>query len=71
MGWVWTGLMQVVGASDKVFEFIDRKPEIEYESGKLAPDTLQGQIEFQNVTFSYPSRKDTQVLKVKLGHFWC
>jgi len=61
---VFTGLMQAVGASEKVFEYIDRKPEIALDSGTLAPDRLSGQIEFKNVQFSYPGRPDAVVLKV-------
>ena len=57
-------MMQAVGASNKVFEFIDRKPEIRYDIGKLAPAQLEGRLEFKNVSFSYPSRPDTEVLKV-------
>jgi len=56
--------MQAVGASEKVFEYIDRKPEIALDSGTLAPDRLCGHIEFKNVHFSYPGRPDAVVLKV-------
>jgi len=56
--------MQAVGASEKVFEYIDRKPEIALDSGMLAPDRLCGRIEFKNVRFSYPGRPNTVVLKV-------
>jgi len=58
--------MQAVGASEKVFEYIDRKPEIAMYSGMLAPSRLSGQIEFRNVQFSYPGRPGTVVLKVVL-----
>jgi len=64
---VFTGLMQAIGASEKVFEYVDRKPEIALDSGTLAPDRLCGRIEFRNVRFSYPARPDTVVLKV----FFC
>ena len=64
MSWVYTGMMQAVGASNKVFQFIDRKPEIRYDIGKLAPAQLEGRLEFKNLSFSYPSRPDTEVLKV-------
>jgi len=56
--------MQAVGASEKVFEFIDRKPKISLDSGILTADRLRGRIEFKNVQFSYPGRPDTVVLKV-------
>ena len=56
--------MQAIGASEKVFEYIDRKPEIPLDSGTVAPDCLYGRIEFRNVRFSYPGRPDAVVLKV-------
>ncbi|XP_076848345.1 ABC-type oligopeptide transporter ABCB9 isoform X2 [Brachyhypopomus gauderio] len=59
---VYTGLMQGVGAAEKVFEYIDRKPKHASE-GQEAPDTLRGLVEFHDVTFSYPTRPDTDVLK--------
>uniref|UniRef100_A0A914GUG2 Uncharacterized protein n=1 Tax=Globodera rostochiensis TaxID=31243 RepID=A0A914GUG2_GLORO len=62
LGEVWTGLMQSVGASRKVFEYIDRKPEIDTK-GNYAPDKLEGRIEFQNVHFSYPTRPDNPILR--------
>ena len=65
MSWVYTGMMQAIGASNKVFECIDRKPEIRYDLGKLAPAVLEGRLEFKNVSFTYPSRPDTEVMKVK------
>ncbi|XP_066545998.1 ABC-type oligopeptide transporter ABCB9 [Amia ocellicauda] len=59
---VYSGLMQGVGAAEKVFEFMDRKPKL-LNDGQLAPDTCKGLVEFKNVTFSYPTRPDTQILK--------
>jgi len=56
--------MQSVGASRKVFEYIDRKPEI-YTSGDCMPERLEGKIEFQGVHFAYPTRPDNEVLRVK------
>ena len=57
--------MQAVGASKKVFEYIDRKPVVKKESGKLKPPSFSGSVEFKNVNFAYPSREDTIVLKVR------
>lgn len=59
---VYTGLMQGVGAAEKVFEYIDRKPKHAL-NGQEAPETLEGQVEFNNVTFAYPSRPEMDVLK--------
>jgi len=58
--------MQAIGASEKVFEYIDRKPEIAHDDGVLAPDRLSGRIAFKNVYFSYPGRPNAVVLKVIL-----
>ncbi|CAI9556103.1 unnamed protein product, partial [Staurois parvus] len=62
IGSVYGGLMQGVGAAEKVFEFIDRKPKM-VNDGTLAPEHLEGKVEFQNITFSYPTRSRAQVLK--------
>ncbi|TSR04308.1 ATP-binding cassette sub-family B member 9 [Bagarius yarrelli] len=59
---VYTGLMQGLGAAEKVFEYIDRKPKHNLD-GQEAADVLQGLIEFRNVTFAYPTRPETNVLK--------
>lgn len=60
---VAAGLMEAVGAAEKVLELIDREPRIDHHSGTEKPETLAGMIEFQNVVFSYPTRPDVQVLK--------
>uniref|UniRef100_G1SR10 ATP binding cassette subfamily B member 9 n=1 Tax=Oryctolagus cuniculus TaxID=9986 RepID=G1SR10_RABIT len=62
VGSVYSGLMQGVGAAEKVFEFIDRKPTMVHD-GSLAPDHLEGRVDFENVTFTYRTRPHTQVLQ--------
>ncbi len=64
LSWVYTGLMQAVGASHKVFEFMDREPELRHDAGTRRPEVLRGRVRFDHVTFGYPSRKDDPVLKV-------
>ncbi|WAR01925.1 ABCB9-like protein, partial [Mya arenaria] len=67
--------LNAAGASEKVFEYIDRVPAI-HNHGTKQPaehhhgdqsyqscDQVQGHIEFQDVCFTYPSRPDVQVLK--------
>ncbi|XP_032066349.1 antigen peptide transporter 2-like, partial [Thamnophis elegans] len=51
-----------VGAAEKVFEYLDREPSVHTE-GTLSPETLEGRVSFQNVSFCYPSRPEIQVLK--------
>ena len=65
IGYVFTGLMESVGASRKVFEYMHRKPQIAYD-GNVKPDTVSGEIGFHNVCFSYPTRPTTIVLDVSL-----
>ncbi|XP_008292853.1 ABC-type oligopeptide transporter ABCB9 [Stegastes partitus] len=59
---VYTGLMQGVGAAEKVFEYLDRKPEHPAD-GTEAPDTCTGLVEFKDITFAYPTRPETDILK--------
>uniref|UniRef100_A0A3Q4MRI3 ATP-binding cassette, sub-family B (MDR/TAP), member 11a n=1 Tax=Neolamprologus brichardi TaxID=32507 RepID=A0A3Q4MRI3_NEOBR len=50
-------------AAKSIFETIDREPEIDClseEGHKL--DKVQGDIEFHNITFYYPSRPDVKIL---------
>lgn len=66
VGSVYSGLMQGVGAAEKVFEFIDRQPTMVHD-GNLAPEHLEGRVDFENVTFTYRTRPHTQVLQVRGG----
>lgn len=61
IGYVFTGLMESVGASRKVFEYMNRVPEMPLD-GELKPK-VNGKIEFKDVHFTYPSRKNNPVLK--------
>uniref|UniRef100_A0A915J4T7 Uncharacterized protein n=1 Tax=Romanomermis culicivorax TaxID=13658 RepID=A0A915J4T7_ROMCU len=61
MGSVYTGLMQAVGSSRRVFQLIDRRPAI-LNAGSIVKKTLHGRIEFKNVSFAYPTRPNSKVL---------
>ncbi|CAD6184877.1 unnamed protein product [Caenorhabditis auriculariae] len=68
LSYVFSGLMESVGASRKVFEYMNRKPGFEM-NGKMRPD-VNGAISFENVEFTYPSRPKNPVLKdltLKIG----
>ncbi|XP_016136985.1 antigen peptide transporter 1-like [Sinocyclocheilus grahami] len=58
----WPDVKKAVGASEKIFEYVDRKPDIP-PNGSLAPQTLKGHVQFKKITFAYPKRPDTDVLK--------
>ncbi|XP_033112138.1 ABC transporter B family member 1-like [Anneissia japonica] len=54
--------MKAVGASIRVFDLMDRVPEIRNSGGNSLLD-FDGSIDFLDVNFTYPSRPETQVLK--------
>ncbi|XP_075879126.1 ABC-type oligopeptide transporter ABCB9 [Nelusetta ayraudi] len=62
MASVYTGLMQGVGGAEKVFEYMDREPR-HPAGGAEAPETCSGLVEFKDVTFAYPTRPNTDILK--------
>ena len=66
---LYSSLMSAVGASERMFELIDRIPKIPTASMddssdmNVSKDGARGKIEFREVCFSYPTRKDVEVLK--------
>lgn len=56
---------KAIGASEKIFEYLDRKPNIPPE-GTLAPRDLDGCIQFKNVTFSYSGKTEENSLVLKV-----
>ena len=61
LGDIYTQLQRSIGASERLLEILKEKDEAEERNSP--PVKLQGKIEFDNVSFSYPTRKDFQVLK--------
>jgi len=60
---LYAQIQKAVGATERVFELLDEKPE---DINGLAPksrDKINGNVTFKNVGFSYPSRKEIEVLK--------
>ncbi|WVZ83469.1 hypothetical protein U9M48_030611 [Paspalum notatum var. saurae] len=56
-------LAQGTAAAGRVFEIIDRAPEIDaFDAGGRAPASVRGRIEFKDVDFAYPSRPEAMVL---------
>lgn len=60
------------GAAIKIFEVIDRVPEINPDSTEgIIPKSVKGTIEFSQVSFKYPTRPDVTILKglsLKIEH---
>lgn len=57
---------RAIGASEKIFEYLDREPQIPPD-GTLAPDRLERDIEFRDVTFSYPKKNNNDSSAVLKG----
>src|SRR5207237_7977335 len=50
-------VQKAVAAADRIFEFMDAKVEILEAPGSLVPQTMEGRIQFDRVTFGYrPNR---------------
>ena len=61
---VFSGLMQAVGAADKIFKLIDREPEVKEAGTLMLPrGEIRGEISFHNVHFAYPTRPLQPVLR--------
>jgi len=51
-------------SSASIFEILDSKPKIDSSSDKgTTLDTVKGDIEFQHISFKYPTRPDIQIFK--------
>ncbi|OJH37489.1 ABC transporter ATP-binding protein [Cystobacter ferrugineus] len=59
---LWADFMRASGAAERVFELIDRVPAIPASGGERLA-AVQGRVEFQEVRFAYPTRRDVPVLK--------
>lgn len=63
LGSFYTELVSAVGATERIQDILDEASEVEVKEpeGELKLQ-LKGDIAYQGVTFSYPTRKDVQVL---------
>lgn len=58
---LWADFARAAGASERVFELIDRQPEVSAEGKRL--ETVRGELELDAVHFAYPTRPETPVLQ--------
>ncbi|XP_033958004.1 antigen peptide transporter 1 [Pseudochaenichthys georgianus] len=61
----YPAVRKAIGASEKIFEYLDRNPQLP-ANGTLSPTDLQGHIQFKDVTFSYPRSTDNVLKEVSL-----
>ncbi|KAG7219336.1 hypothetical protein INR49_003454 [Caranx melampygus] len=64
LAYIFGDMLNSVGAAGKVFEYLDRKPQVGTD-GKLKPDQLTGHVNFHRLNFSYPSKPNKTVLQVR------
>uniref|UniRef100_A0A3B3BT98 ATP-binding cassette, sub-family B (MDR/TAP), member 10 n=1 Tax=Oryzias melastigma TaxID=30732 RepID=A0A3B3BT98_ORYME len=58
----YSELMKGFGAGSRLWELLERKPEFPLDEGcVLPPEQLKGQLEFCNVSFAYPTRKEAHI----------
>lgn len=60
----WGELQRAAGATERLIEILATEPAIQApENASAMPQQLQGEVHFEGVDFSYPSRPDIAVLK--------
>ncbi len=62
IGWIASLTQQAAASQKRINEFLDTKPEIEHRTTSTFNQPLEGDIEFKNVSFTYP---DTGIVALK------
>jgi ATP-binding cassette subfamily B protein len=61
---VWGEIAQAAGAAGRIAEILDVKPEIRAPERPTAlPKSQRGEVRFESVSFSYPTRPETRVIE--------
>ncbi|MCD0465425.1 ABC transporter ATP-binding protein [Flavobacterium sp. ENC] len=61
---MYAQIQKAVGATERVFELLEETPEeINAKRATTPIEKIKGNVSFKNVAFSYPSRKEVEVLK--------
>ncbi|WP_264523870.1 ABC transporter ATP-binding protein [Flavobacterium sp. N502536] len=61
---MYAQIQKAVGATERVFELLEETPEEINAKARTTPiEKIKGNVAFKNVAFSYPSRKEIEVLK--------
>src|SRR5439155_788624 len=58
---LWADFMRSLGAAERIFELLDRTPEMAPSGGVVLPQ-VRGEVALEDVRFAYPSRKDVLVI---------
>ncbi|WP_439557936.1 ABC transporter ATP-binding protein [Dyadobacter sp.] len=64
MGDLYAQVNKTIGASERIFEILEEEPEITIDGARNAgTSVVRGDILYDNIHFSYPSRPDLPVLR--------
>jgi ABC-type multidrug transport system fused ATPase/permease subunit len=63
MAEIYSKIQKTIGASERLLDIMKEESETPMKEMQQPARKFQGRIEFQNIGFSYPSRKDVTVLK--------
>ena len=62
IAWIIGEIFKIKGATMKILNLMQTVSEVNSVGGKIIPkDKLIGEIEFKNVSFEYPTKKDVKV----------
>ena len=60
---LYAQIQKAVGATERVFELLEEQPEKIQSQKTLLSHKIKGDVRFENVRFTYPSRTEIEVLK--------
>ncbi|WP_433811152.1 ABC transporter ATP-binding protein [Flavobacterium johnsoniae] len=60
---LYAQIQKAIGATERVFELLDENPEKINSNSNQNKEKIKGNVTFNNVAFSYPTRQEIQVLK--------
>lgn len=57
LGQIYNQLLMAMASSERIFEFLDEKPNVEERKGAIDLEHVRGHIQFDQVTFSYDEKR--------------
>lgn len=57
LGQIYNQLLMAMASSERIFEFLDEKPNVEEKKDAIELENVKGHIEFDHVTFSYDEKR--------------
>lgn len=60
---LYAQIQKAIGATERVFELLDENPEKINSDANRKQEKIKGNVTFNNVAFSYPTRQEIEVLK--------